>query len=442
MEILRRHLDWDKVQYICNRLHENGYKAYLAGGSVRDALMGKEAKDFDIATDADPEVVSRLFAKTLEVGKNFGTTVVVLEGSNFEVTRFRKDGHYKDGRRPESIKFSTAEEDAKRRDFTVNALFYDTQSDLVLDYVGGQEDIKLRNLRFVGDAFDRIQEDKLRIMRGIRFVGQLGFELDLDAYNAIRAYAYALPQVSQERITEEFKKIIDTKYFLKALRDFEAAGVFEVAYPELFNIWEKAVAGGYETEYNDPWILCKQMLYAYRKEKDLGFKLACFFAPFAFWTKYMKLVQNWQSYLMSKKFSKKEANDISSYQRHINKLVKPRDLSYLKKMMSEAGSQYTRKTLIYHKDLFPFATENLDNINSFLFAQASYSLPKPLVTGRDLMRLGFQAGKELGGILDLVFEEQLNDNIHSKEEAISFLVAHLQKLEAERNSEESDDEIS
>ena len=172
---------WPKAKYILDTLLDYGYVAYIAGGAVRDALLGKNPKDFDIATDADTDEIERIFPETHSVGKVFGTVVVVIDGINFEVTRFRKDGEYKDGRRPSAVEFSNAEEDAKRRDFTINALFFDHSKNHIIDYVDGVEDLKKKRLRFVGDALSRIREDKLRIMRGIRFVGQLGFELDLSA---------------------------------------------------------------------------------------------------------------------------------------------------------------------------------------------------------------------------------------------------------------------
>src|SRR5271154_4457772 len=175
---------------IVAQLQRAGYTAYLAGGCVRDQLLGIEAKDYDTATSARPEQVQQLFPRVTDLtGKCFGV-VRVLVGENFyEVATFRQDGPYKDGRHPESVRFATAEEDAQRRDFTVNGLFYDPVAERLIDYVGGEADLRAKVIRAIGEPKDRFAEDQLRLLRAIRFASRLLFEIEPKTWDAIRADA-------------------------------------------------------------------------------------------------------------------------------------------------------------------------------------------------------------------------------------------------------------
>lgn len=204
---LQSHPQWNSVLFICQELEKNGHRAFLAGGAVRDALLKRKVKDFDIATSAQPYEVEKIFPNTYAVGKAFGVIVVRHNNQSFEVTTFRTDGVYKDGRRPESIQFSTPENDAARRDFTVNALFFDVQSNQVIDYVDGLKDLKSKQIKTVGHPHERFKEDKLRLLRAIRFSGQLGFEIEEETQTAIQELGSELQLVSNERITEEINKI-------------------------------------------------------------------------------------------------------------------------------------------------------------------------------------------------------------------------------------------
>ena len=172
---------------IVQRLHDAGHVALYAGGCVRDRLMGVEPHDYDIATDARPEQVQALFRRTVAVGAHFGV-IVVLDGSyEFQVATFRNDGQYLDGRHPTTVSFSTPEQDAERRDFTINGLFFVPLTDRLIDYVGGQRDLDARVLRAIGHPADRIREDRLRMLRAVRFATTLGFDLDGATWRRRRA---------------------------------------------------------------------------------------------------------------------------------------------------------------------------------------------------------------------------------------------------------------
>ncbi|HMP17045.1 MAG TPA: CCA tRNA nucleotidyltransferase [Gemmatales bacterium] len=195
---------------IVNRLHNAGHAALFAGGCVRDMFLGQQPHDYDVATDASPDIVQSLFRRSLAVGAQFGVIEVLGKqpGVHVQVATFRSDGHYSDGRHPDSVKYGTAEEDAKRRDFTINGLFFDPIAHQFIDYVGGREDLEKKIVRAIGDPYQRIQEDKLRMLRAVRFVGRLGFQLEQATAEAIRSLHQEIKQVSVERITDELKKML------------------------------------------------------------------------------------------------------------------------------------------------------------------------------------------------------------------------------------------
>ncbi len=180
----------------------------MAGGCVRDKLLGREPKDYDVATSATPTEVLKLFPGSNEVGAHFGVVIVKQRGTQIEVATFRTDGSYKDGRRPETVEFSTAPEDAQRRDFTVNGLFENPFTGEVIDHVGGLADVETRTLRAIGNPEARFREDALRLLRAVRFATVLGFEIEPITWSAIQQHAHDLARISPERIRDEFSKLI------------------------------------------------------------------------------------------------------------------------------------------------------------------------------------------------------------------------------------------
>ncbi|MBW7865450.1 MAG: CCA tRNA nucleotidyltransferase [Candidatus Hydrogenedens sp.] len=219
---------------VCAVLREAGHRALLAGGCVRDRLLGRNPKDYDIATSATPEEVAGLFPRTVPVGAAFGVTLVVWNGIPFEVAAFRSDGPYLDGRRPQSVSRGDERADALRRDFTVNALFLDPETDRVLDYVGGTEDLERRLIRAVGDPERRFAEDRLRMLRAVRFTAELGFDLDPATRNAATRMAHRLHEgVSAERVREELVKMLTCGAAGRALRLLDGTGLLGQILPEV-----------------------------------------------------------------------------------------------------------------------------------------------------------------------------------------------------------------
>src|SRR5450432_36174 len=192
---------------IVSRLRAGGHVAYFAGGCVRDLVRGETPKDIDIATDARPEEVQEIFPRTYAVGAHFGVIVVLENGFQFEVATFRSDGAYLDGRRPTEVHFATAEEDAARRDFTINGMFFDPETSEVIDFVGGRTDLRARLIRAIGDPAQRFAEDRLRLLRAVRFATALGFEIEPVTWDAVVAHAPSISEISSERIREELVRI-------------------------------------------------------------------------------------------------------------------------------------------------------------------------------------------------------------------------------------------
>lgn len=193
---------------ICRKLAEAGHSAFLAGGCVRDLLMGRAPEDFDVATDATPQRVCELFRATREVGVQFGVVLVRKRGRWIEVATFRSDGGYSDGRRPDSVTFGDARADALRRDFTVNGMFYDPDAKRVIDYVDGRADLAAKRVRAIGDPSERFAEDHLRLLRAVRFAARLDFEIEPATADAMRASASRLARVSAERVCIELQKML------------------------------------------------------------------------------------------------------------------------------------------------------------------------------------------------------------------------------------------
>ena len=229
----------EKVKQIINCITEAGYEAYAVGGCIRDSILGRVPDDWDITTSATPQQVKRLFRRTIDTGIQHGTVTVMLDREGFEVTTYRIDGKYEDGRHPTEVTFTpNLEEDLKRRDFTINAMAYNEQTGLV-DLFGGIQDIEAGIIRCVGDARARFTEDALRIMRAIRFAAQLGYRIEGETREAISELAPNLRQISAERIQVELTKLVNSAH-PETMRTVYDTGVAAIILPEFQEIMETA----------------------------------------------------------------------------------------------------------------------------------------------------------------------------------------------------------
>jgi poly(A) polymerase len=222
---------------IVKKLRQEGYSAYFAGGCVRDQLMGIPPKDYDVATSARPEQVMRLFSRNVAVGAEFGVVLVLSDDHQVEVATFRSDGNYADGRHPDEVIYTDdARLDVLRRDFTINGLLWDPLTETLLDYVGGCEDIRSRVIRTIGDPGERFREDKLRMMRAARFCARFGFELDAATRDTIQVLADQILRVSKERLRDELVKIVTEGYASRGIQLLETLRLLRPIVPEISDL--------------------------------------------------------------------------------------------------------------------------------------------------------------------------------------------------------------
>ncbi len=220
--------------HIVRRLVDSGFRAVFAGGCVRDRILGVEPKDYDIATDARPEVVQKMFDRTVAVGAKFGVIGVVLDdGKPFEVATFRADAEYTDGRRPSSVRFGAIEEDAIRRDFTIGGMFYDPIADRLIDLVGGMRDLRAGIIRAIGNPYDRFEEDHLRILRAARFAARLNFTIDPATWAAMKRAAPTIVDIAAERIGEEIVMMMTEGAAARAMDLMMDSGLMQILLPEV-----------------------------------------------------------------------------------------------------------------------------------------------------------------------------------------------------------------
>lgn len=228
-----------QVEQIIEKLNENGYEAYAVGGCVRDTLLGRVPEDWDITTSARPDQVKKLFRRTIDTGIQHGTVTIMMDRNGYEVTTYRIDGEYEDGRHPKQVEFTkNLLEDLRRRDFTINAMAYSHETGIV-DAFGGMEDLEHGVIRCVGDAMERFTEDALRILRAIRFSAQLGFAIEEQTWDAISVIAPNLAKVSRERVQMELTKLLCSKH-PERIRDVYETGISQYVSPAFAGLpWEK-----------------------------------------------------------------------------------------------------------------------------------------------------------------------------------------------------------
>ncbi len=426
---------------IIEALTQAGHQAVFAGGCVRDMLLGVEAKDYDIATSARPEEVQRLFPGSPGVGAHFGVVIVRRDGHGFEVATFRRDGSYTDGRRPDSVEFTDAEEDARRRDFTVNGLFYDPLKDEIIDYVEGRADLEKRVLRAIGDAHARFREDHLRLLRAIRFATVLGFAIEAETWQAVRALSPEIKGVSAERIREELVKI-----FLHAnrVRGFDLlvdSGLMEAVLPEILVLKGCEQPPQWHPE-GDVFVHTRIMLDLLPPVVSLPLVLSVLFHDIAKPATYIVDETGRIRFNGHDKLGAEMTGDILRRLKFPNHVIEPAVEAVANHMMfkdvqkmrvSKVKRFMARPTFEDEMELHRvdcMSSNGLkDNYDYLRAKQAEFAtepeplIPKPLINGRDLMALGMRAGPRLGELLTAVQNLQLEGQLHTREEAIAWVQA-------------------
>jgi poly(A) polymerase len=407
---------------VVKRLREQGHVAYFAGGCVRDALLGLNPKDYDVATDAPPERVRKLFPRTQAVGAAFGVILVKQGRSTVEVATFRTDGRYLDGRRPEGVTFTTAEEDAKRRDFTINGLFFDPLEDRVIDFVGGQEDLKARRLRAIGQASHRFEEDHLRLLRAVRFAARFDLEIEPSTADAIRRSAARLKGISPERIADELRLMLTPTTRVAAWRILWEFKLMQVI---LRTLPEQPTAPPVPALF--PALVPNDRL-------DFGVALAalvlCYRAgahPSLAMFETAEIRRSVQVVRTALRVSNEEL-DLMAETLDIAALLheQPPTVAMMKRFLAKPASGGARILLSAlhavgspYKDRIVWLRDQLAKFEKTDFA------PLPLITGDDLTAAGFQPGPVFKRVLDAVYDAQLEGRISSKEDAMGMSLSLL-----------------
>jgi tRNA nucleotidyltransferase/poly(A) polymerase len=423
---------------IVRRLREAGHVAYYAGGCVRDMLRGVAAKDYDIATSARPDDVQRLFPRTVAVGAHFGVICVMEEGMQFEVATFRSDGAYIDGRHPEGVTFSSPREDAERRDFTVNGMFYDPIAGEVIDYVGGRADLEGKLLRAIGDAASRFREDRLRMLRAVRFATVLGFEIDPATWDALRAHAAEIHDVSAERIREELVRVFLSPNRVRGLDLLDESGLLAQVIPEMMALKGCEQPPQFHPE-GDVWVHTRLMLELLPAEvtvplvfsvllHDIGKPPTYSYDPAEGRIRFNahdKVGAGMTRAIMERlRFSREEIDaTVEAVDQHmVFKDVQKMRVAKLKRFMARPGFE---KEMELHRVDCQSSHAMLDNYDFLRAKQEEFAneplIPPPLVTGNDLIDMGWTPGPKFKEVLEAVQTRQLEGTLTTREEALEWI---------------------
>ncbi len=422
-DIIQKHPQWPAVLEISRILSLNSFQAVLAGGCVRDLILGRDCKDLDVATDALPEDIERLFAKVLTVGKSFGVCVVLLLESQIEVATFREDGNYVDGRHPEKVKFSSLERDADRRDFTMNALFLELSQFKILDFVEGQKDIQAKLIRAVGDPDLRFSEDHLRIFRALRFKAQLNFEIEDLTWKSIVSNGPKVQSVSFERKKDELVKLLcsASPIHLDSFYESKVAGALfsfwtSSSHEKAMKIWKKVFPVDLKLHTDIFW--SKNSLLGSKLEmleRNKALCLVSFFIPFV-----TEVLINLEDWLQQWTFSKNIQSIVLGTFRYYLDLD-----DFFKKKMGEKVQFLANSSAPIVDHLISRLGESYQ-INEwqklkdyFILIAPDGILPSPVLTGHDLMPLA--SGPELGRMLRMAYVAQLEGEFTSLSDGIKWI---------------------
>ena len=438
------------AERICAVLREAGCQAYFVGGCVRDLLLQREPADYDVATDATPDRVQDLFPGSVTVGARFGVVIVMQDSVQVEVATFRSDLAYSDGRHPDGVVFShTAEEDVRRRDFTINGLLLDPRTDEVLDYVGGRADLKAGIVRAIGEAGARFAEDKLRMLRAVRFAARFGYRIETQTFSAIRSQAAQIAVVSAERVRDELTRILTEGAGRRGFELLDESGLLEVVLPEISRMKGVEQPPQFHPE-GDVWIHTLLMLEKLPAEvsptlawsvllHDVG-KPPTFAPPRAAGDRirfdgHVEIgVALARKICERMRFSNEETEQIAALVANHMRFMD------VERMRTSTLKRFARLPQFKEEHLELHRLDCLSShqqLNSYEFVRRFLAETPPeevrparLVTGDDLLGLGLQAGPRFREILDAVEEAQLEGKIASREEALGFV--HFLLLEQER----------
>jgi len=423
---------------IVRRLRDEGFASLLAGGCVRDMLLGKEPRDYDIATSARPEEIQRIFPNTIPVGAQFGVILVLIDGAPFEVASFRHDGAYLDGRRPSEVRYGTLEEDIQRRDFTINGMVYDPLTDRVIDLVGGQDDLRRGLVRAIGDPLARFQEDRLRMIRAVRFAASLKFAIDAPTFAAIQALAPSIAAISWERIGDEVTRILTEGGAQRGFELLDQSGLLQVILPEIAAMKGVAQTPDYHPEgdvFTHTLLLLSHLPDGAAETLAYGCLLHDVAKPICIRQDGERITfygHTDQGAEMAVDILKRLKRGRAVWERvdylvrnHLRQVQAPQmRLSTLKRFLREAGIEELLElaridALSSNGDLsyYRFCQERRGELKD------EEIRPEPLVRGGDLISLGFKPGPQFKEILRQVEDAQLGGELHSRDDALEWIKA-------------------
>jgi poly(A) polymerase len=419
------------------RLREHGHIAYFAGGCVRDMVRGLMPKDYDIVTDALPDTVQKLFPRTVAVGAHFGVIIVLENGFQFEVATFRSDDAYIDGRHPSAVHFSSPEEDAQRRDFTINGMFYDPVGERVIDLVGGQTDIGAKLVRAIGEPAKRFEEDRLRMLRAVRFATALNYEVDKKTWEALVANAASINQISAERIRDELVRIFLSANRVRGWDLLDSSGLMRAILPEL-----QAMKGVLQPEQfhpeGDVFVHTRLMLQLLPAEVSVPLVFAVLFHDVAKpvtatvdktgrirFNEHDRIgAQMTEAIMRRLRFSSAETEATMEMVRQhmVFKDAPNMRVAKLKRFMARPTFE---EELELHRVDCESSHRMLDNYEFLMRKREEFAnepiIPPPLVRGDDLIAFGLKPGPKFGEILEAVETRQLEGTLCTREEALEWV---------------------
>lgn len=400
----------DAAQRVARELRERGFIAYFAGGCVRDRLVGREPKDFDVATDATPDDVRRIFRKTQEVGAAFGVMLVRLLGRTIEVTTFRAEGAYSDARRPDSVVFTDARTDAKRRDFTINGLFQDPETDEIIDFVGGRADLEEGIIRAIGDPAARLREDRLRMLRAVRFAARFDFAIEESTARAIRHDAGQLEGVSRERIGQEIKWMLTEPTRGRAVELLQSFGLDAIVLEEASTEPPCTHVASLPESFEYPAVLAAWWIDRNGSSAAVDPHEAA---------------RSWSRSLMLSRADETGMAQTLLLARDLLDRWPDLGVAGRKRM---ASRRWFRAALVIRRVDEPVSAESIAREVDEL-ARTGLA-PEPLLSGDDLVAIGLKPGPIFRDLLDRVYDAQLEGRIESVGEALDLarrLAAQVRK---------------
>ncbi|MCU0782538.1 MAG: CCA tRNA nucleotidyltransferase [Verrucomicrobia bacterium] len=424
----------DLAAGIVRRLQTAGFAAFWVGGCVRDFLLGREPGDYDIATSALPEQIEKLFKRTVAVGRKFGVMVVVEDQRQFQVATFRAEADYRDGRHPEQVTFGDAMADARRRDFTVNGLFYDPSAEKLRDWVGGEADLRKKIIRTIGAPDERFAEDHLRLLRAVRFAAQLDFQIEPRTFTTIRAAAPRIKTISAERVRDELIKLFRPPHAACGLELLRDSGLLAHVLPEIAATAGCEQSPDYHPEGDVFTHLCL-MLRQLPANADALLPWAVLLHDVA---KPVTVSRDPKTgsihFYEHERIGARMAEQILERLRFPRKQIEAVAAAVRHHMQFKDAPQMRKATLrrMLLRETFPLELElhRLDclgshgrlDVHDFLVAQSAElakqpEIRPPLLTGKDLIALGLKPGPAMGKLLAEIREKQLQDELTTPAQA-------------------------